>query len=149
MRATPWHKGVFAMDPLQRTRSFGWWSLLVWLSLGMVLEALHGFKVGWYLDVMHDSRRLLLTLAHTHGTVLALVNLALAATMRGQEGHAEALARAAVCMRWAVVLMPLGFLFGGIQTMGADPGFAIVLVPVGGIVLLVGVLATARVASAR
>ena len=33
---------------------FGWWSLLVFLSLGIALETLHGFKIGWYLDVANE-----------------------------------------------------------------------------------------------
>ncbi len=36
---------------------FGWWSLLVFLLLGLVLETLHGFKIGWYLDVSNSIRR--------------------------------------------------------------------------------------------
>ncbi|MFY9343669.1 MAG: hypothetical protein WAT39_14325 [Planctomycetota bacterium] len=131
------------MDPLQRARRFGWWSLLLWLSLGLVLEALHGFKVGWYLDVANEARQLMLRLAHAHGTLIALVNLAFAATIRPDEAS-RALARGALCLRWAGVLMPLGFLGGGIQILGADPGFAIVLVPVGGVLLFFGVLAAAR-----
>ena len=44
-------------DPLRRARSFGWWSLLAWLSLGIVLEGMHAFKLRWYLDVVNDARR--------------------------------------------------------------------------------------------
>ena len=29
----------------------GWWSLLIFLTLGLILEGMHGLKVGWYLDV--------------------------------------------------------------------------------------------------
>ncbi len=58
-----------------RNLRFGWWSLLVFLSLGAVLEALHGFKIGWYVDVGNETRRLMFTLAHAHGTLLALVNI--------------------------------------------------------------------------
>ena len=134
------------MDPVQRARSFGWWSLLVWLTLGLMLEGLHGFKVGWYLDVANDTRRLMFTLAHTHGTLLSLVQLAFAATMGSA---ASGLARAATCLRAASVLMPLGFLLGGLQFFGGDPGYGIVLVPIGGALLFVGVLLTARAASAR
>lgn len=136
------------MDPLHRARSFGWWSLLVWLSLGMGLEALHGFKIGWYLDVGNEARRLMLTLAHTHGTLLALVNLAFAATLRANDVPPAALARGGACLRWAGLLMPVGFLGGGVQAMGADPGYAIVLVPPGGLLLLVGVAIAAKAASA-
>ena len=37
----------------------GWWSLLVFLTVGIVLETLHGFKVGFYLDVGNDTRRMM------------------------------------------------------------------------------------------
>jgi hypothetical protein len=43
--------------------------------------------------------------------------------------------------------MPLGFLAGGVFALGADPGYAIVLVPIGGILLLAGVVDTARAVS--
>jgi len=128
------------MDPTHRNRSFGWWSLLCWLSLGLVLESLHGFKVGWYLDVANEARRLQLSLAHTHGTLIALANLAFAATARA---GAARIARAGACLRWAGILMPTGFLFGGLFALGPDPWFAIVLVPVGGLLLFAGVLLTA------
>lgn len=134
------------MDPLQRARSFGWWSLLVWLSLGLVLEGLHGFKVGFYLDVGNDTRRLMFTLAHTHGTLLSLVQLAFAATL---SANAPGLARAGTLLRVASVLMPLGFLLGGLHVFGGDPGYGIVLVPIGGGCLFVGVLLAARAASAK
>ena len=97
-------------------------------------------------DVGNDGRRLLLTLAHVHGTLLALVQLAFAATM---PAGAPRLGRAASCLRWAAVLMPLGFLAAGVFALGADPGLAIVLVPVGGALLLVGVFFAASAASAR
>jgi hypothetical protein len=130
-----------AADPRLAAKRFGWRALLVWLTLGLLLEAMHGFKLGWYLDVGNDARRLLLTLAHAHGTLLALVQLAFAATM---PAGAPGLARAAACLRWASVLMPLGFLFGGVFALGADPGYAIALVPVGGVLLVVGVAQAAR-----
>jgi hypothetical protein len=132
---------------MHRTRRFGWWSLLVWLSLGLLLEGLHGLKVGWYLDVGNDTRRLMLTLAHTHGTLLALVNLALAATLRPNDGNRVLLTRAASCLRVAAILMPIGFLAGGVQTLGADPGFGVALVPVGAVFLIVGVASAAQAAS--
>ena len=57
---------------------FGWWALTVYVCLGIVLETMHGFKIGWYLDVGNETRRLMFTLGHFHGTMLALVNVALA-----------------------------------------------------------------------
>lgn len=135
------------MDVLLRCRRFGWWSLLVWLSLGLLLEALHGFKIGWYLDVANDTRRLLLTLAHTHGALLSLLNVVFAASLRDVDPHTPALARAAHCLRFGALLLPLGFLLGGVFVLGGDPGFGIVLVPVGGVFLLVGVATAARLAT--
>jgi hypothetical protein len=135
-----------ADESLHAARRFGWWSLAVWLALGLVLEGMHGCKVGWYLDVGNDARRLLLTLAHAHGTLLALVNLAFAATMPAESGRR--LRRAGACLRWAAVLMPLGFLVGGVFAVDADPGYAIALVPLGGVALLAGVVQAAQAASA-
>ena len=134
-------------NPLVASRSFGWWSLLCWLTLGIALEAMHGFKVGWYLDVVNDGRRLQLTLAHTHGTLLAVLNILFALSLR--DAGSAAVGKAGKCLKWAAILMPLGFLGGGIWSIGSDPGFAIVLVPVGGLLLFAGVLFAARAASAR
>jgi hypothetical protein len=136
-------------NPLKDARSFGWWSLLCWLSLGIALEAMHGFKIGWYLDVVNDGRRLQLTLAHTHGTLLALMNIIFAMSLSQDVGPAGLVARAAKCLKWAAILMPLGFLGGGIMAMGADPGIAIVLVPIGGLLLFAGVLFAARAVSQK
>src|SRR5213076_1386111 len=65
-----------------RNLRFGWWSLLIFLLFGGALETLHGFKIGWYLDVGNEMRRLMFTLAHAHGTLLALVNIAAGLTAR-------------------------------------------------------------------
>ena len=54
---------------------WGWWGLLVFLSMGILLEMLHGFKVGAYLDVPNTTRRMMWTLAHAHGTLLSLVHI--------------------------------------------------------------------------
>ena len=133
-------------DVLSRSRSFGWWSLLCWLALGIALEAMHGFKVGWYLDVVNDGRRLQLTLAHTHGTLLSLLNIVFAFSLR-QPAEQALVRRAGACLRSAAILMPLGFLLGGIMAMGADPGLAVALVPIGGLLLFAGVLFAARASS--
>ena len=122
----------------------GWWSLAVFLSLGIVLEAMHGFKVGWYLDLSNATRRLLLTLAHVHGTLVALVHLAFAATLALR--MPRPLPRASVasaCLVGAGIALPAGFLLGGLWPWGGDPGLGIVLVPVGAALLLVGVVTVA------
>src|SRR5256885_1444530 len=81
---------------------FGWWALLVYLSLGLTVEALHGFKAAWYLDVGNDTRRLMFTLGHALGTALALVNIVAGLTARGL-GLVLA-PSAAGSLRWAAVL---------------------------------------------
>jgi len=124
---------------------FGWWALLVFLSLGMGLEAMHGLKIGWYVDPPNETRRLLWTLAHAHGTLLALVNISFGLTIRTAPNHApRGRAIADRCLIAAAILLPAGFFLGGAINYGSDPGLGILLVPVGAILLLVGVLVTAR-----
>ena len=68
-------------SPLKvRHLRFGWGSLLVFVVLGGALEAMHGFKVDWYLAVGNETKRLMWRLAHAHGTFLALVHVAFAVT---------------------------------------------------------------------
>ena len=121
---------------------FGWIALALYLALGLVLEALHGFKLAWYLDVGVESRRLLLTLGHAHGTLLAVLNLMLAATASWLRPGIATRA-AALCLRAATVLLPGGFLLGGLFLSGSDPGLGVLLVPVGGVLLLAGVVCAA------
>ncbi|HEU0009733.1 MAG TPA: hypothetical protein VFT34_07955 [Verrucomicrobiae bacterium] len=128
----------------QRHLRFGWWTLLLFLTLGLVLEALHGFKVGAYLNPSNDTRRLVWTLAHAHGTLFGLLNLAFAFTVGSLPGWpARPRAIASACLRGATLLMPAGFFLGGVRVYAGDPGVGIVLVPVGGLLLLAAVLLTA------
>ncbi len=129
----------------QRHLRFGWWTLLLFLTLGLLLEAFHGFKTGYYLNTTNETRRLMWTLAHAHGTLLGLVHLAFAFTV-GEAAHWPARARgvASVALRGATILMPAGFFLGGLRVHGGDPGLGIVLVPVGGLLLLVAVFLAAR-----
>ena len=122
----------------------GWWALLVFLTAGLVLEALHGFKIGAYLKVSNETRRLMWTLAHAHGTLLALVNLAFVATVRSLPAWPRPTARlASSCLIAATILMPAGFFLGGVFIYSGDPGLGILLVPVGGVFLFAAVLLTA------
>lgn len=125
----------------QRHARLGLWALAVFVALGVVLEALHGFKVGWYLDVTSGTRRLLLRLAHAHGTLLALWNVVYALLLRAELVRARALTSA--CFALALVLVPGGFLAGGATAGPADPGLGIVLVPLGALLLLVGTVRAA------
>src|SRR5437868_10915575 len=113
---------------------FGWWSLLVFLSLGGALETLHGFKIGWYVDVGNETRRLMFTLAHAHGTLLALINIAAGLTARNVDRF-ELRPLVSFCLIWAGLLFPLGFFLGGVVSYGGDPGLGIWLVPIAALML--------------
>jgi len=120
----------------------GWIALAVFVTLGLVLEALHGFKLAWYVDVGAENRRLMLTLGHAHGSLLGLLNLGFAATRRWL-GPGLPLTVSSWGLRLATVLLPAGFLLGGLVLAGTDPGLGVLLVPVGGLALLAAVIAAA------
>ena len=123
----------------------GWWSLLLFLTLGLVLETLHGFKVGFYLDVSNSTRGLMWTLAHAHGTLFSILNLVLAMSMRLMpDWKASSRTLASRCLLGALVLIPLGFFLGGVFIHGGDPGIGLILVPPGALLLFLSVLLTAR-----
>lgn len=139
-----------ALDVFRRHIRFGWWSLLLFLTLGIVLETLHGFKIGWYLNVSNETRRLLWTLAHAHGVLLALVNIAYALTVRAMPDETARWRRAASsCMIGASIALPGGFFLGGIYIYDGDPGLGIFLVPVGAALLLFAILLTALRVTSR
>jgi hypothetical protein len=115
----------------------GWLLLAVSLPFGVMLEAMHAFKVGGYLG--SEMRRELWRLAHAHGTLLGM--LCLVFTLLAERTVAEPARRSiARLVAWGAVLMPLGFFLGGILNSEGDPSLGIVLVPVGA-----GLLITALV----
>jgi len=123
----------------------GWWSLLLFLCAGVALEALHGFKLGFYLDVSNATRRHMWTLCHAHGTLLSLVNLAFAASLfHLPHPTAKALCWASTSLSASTVLLPGGFFLGGLWIYAGDPGLGIALVPLGALALFVATLLTAR-----
>ena len=127
------------MNDSNRHLRFGWWALAVYVFLGIGLEMMHGFKLGWYLDVGNEVRRLMFTLGHFHGTMLALVNIAAGLTIRNVEGL-----RLRPSVSWALIgaaiLLPGGFLLGAFVTYDGDPGSGIWLVPIGALLMLYGVV---------
>jgi hypothetical protein len=121
---------------VRRARRFGWTALLLWAVGGLLLETAHGLKLAPYLD--DELTRLLLTLAHAHGVGLALVVLVYGAAgvpmLATREDGGRAIGR---LLRVAAVLVPLGFGLGAVAHPEGDPSVAIVLVPIGALVLLV------------
>jgi hypothetical protein len=134
---------------VRRHLAFGWWSLAAFALLGLVLESAHGLKLGWYLDLSNTTRRLSLTLGHAHGTLLGLVNLAFALSLQHTKMSATALGRASFALRAATILMPLGFILGGLKVYAGDPGIGIVLVPPSAVLLIIGLVSVARGFSSR
>lgn len=133
---------------VRRHLRFGWWALLVFLTLGIALEVLHGFKVGAYLNPSQSTRRLLWTLAHAHGTLLAMINLGFgfsAGIYSSWDSGRRSIASG--CLMGASVMLPAGFFLGGINIHGGDPGLSILLVPPGAALLLASVLMTALAAT--
>src|SRR5262245_58511433 len=93
----------------------GWWALLVFLALGIALETMHGFKLGFYLEPAHRWRKELWRLAHFHGVLLALVNVAFAVGLGSFGRWTESrLKLASFLLLDGLVLLPLGFFLGGI-----------------------------------
>ena len=130
------------MNYSTRHLRFGWWALAVYVSLGIGLEVMHGFKISWYLDVGNEVRRLMFTLGHFHGTMLALVNLVAVLTLRGVDGFTIK-PSVSLALILAAVLLPGGFLLGGFMTYDGDPGSGIWLVPLGALCMLYGVIGCA------
>ena len=134
-----------AVDYTRRHLRFGWWSLLCFLTLGFVLELLHGFKAGLYLDVSNETRRLMWTLAHAHGALLGLVHILYALCLRLFPGvAARNQGPVSLCLIGASVLLPGGFFAGGVRFYGGDPGLGILVVPVGATLLLIAVFLVGR-----
>lgn len=142
---------------VQRHMVLGWWSLLIFVALGLVLESLHGFKVAWYVNTGEpESTRLMLRLAHAHGTFLSLVHLAFAWTTSQATGFGgRSRTVASRSLQAAGILVPGGFFLAGLPgfvktgglrlgVLGGDPGLGIVLVPIGALLLLLAVYLTAR-----
>ena len=124
----------------------GWWSLLLFLTLGVVLEGMHGFKIGWYLS--EETRRLMWRLAHAHGTLLAVVHIAFGATVAiVPEWQSASRTLASRSLLGAGILIPGGFFLGGFFFFEGDPGLGILLLPAGALLLFLAVLFTARAMS--
>jgi hypothetical protein len=130
---------------VRRHLRVGWWSLFWFGVAGLVLETLHGFKVPVYLDAANDARRLTWTLAHAHGTLLGIVHVLFAVSLRTFPEFAAAQRRlVSLALLWATVLLPGGFLLGGVFVYGGDPGLGVLAVPFGAVLFLLAALLLAR-----
>lgn len=126
----------------------GWTLVTVSLAGGLLLESFHLVKLPSYLDV--HLRRELWTLAHAHGALLGVTAVLFGLSAERLLPEPAVRARAARLVTWGAVLVPAGFFGGGIASAEGDPSLAILLVPAGGLLLLLGLGLLARSAwSAR
>jgi hypothetical protein len=132
-----------ATDALVRRHlRIGYAGLAVFVTLGGLLEAFHGFKVGFYLDADSETRRLMWRLAHAHGTLLSVLHVVYALTVKAVPGAARPLASGTLTA--ALLLVAGGFFAGGVSVHGGDPGLGVLLVPAGFVALLASVVVTVR-----
>ncbi|MGY8804371.1 MAG: hypothetical protein ACKVK6_09070 [bacterium] len=137
-------------DLCARHMGIGWCALLIFLSMGLFLESLHGFKAGFYLDVSSEARRTMWTLSHAHGALISVVNIVFGISTTFLPAWPSASrTRASRCFIGALVLLPLGFFLGGFFIHGGDPGIGVFLVPPGGLLFVAAVFLTARAALAQ
>src|SRR5215831_14643733 len=131
---------------IRNTLRTGWLLLAIALPFGVMLEALHGFKVQAYLA--SEMRREMWRLAHAHGTLLGMLCLVSGALA---EGHVPEAIRARVLamIRWGAVLMPLGFFLGGVLNSEGDPSLGILLVPPGALLLIAALVRAALAPRAK
>ncbi len=117
----------------------GWAGLAAFMALGFLLESLMAWKLPAYLG--DPIRRELFRLGHSHGTLLHLLLVAAALTI-GRTGVRPARA-VTIALRAGALVLPVGFLLGGLWHPEGDPGHGIWLVPAGALLALFGVLGTA------
>lgn len=118
---------------------WGWGALGLFMVLGFAMELMHGFKVSWLLAVDNETRRFLWVLAHAHGGLLAILNLLFAFTLERQSAVSAPLRWASLGFLSAMILMPAGFLAGGLVIYQGDPGPGIVLALLGATILILSV----------
>ena len=135
------------MNRCKQMLAQGWISIAIWMTFGLLLEGLLGYKTPAYL--LDNERRELFRLAHAHGTLLGVLLVAAALCIQRFQVAPLRAAMTSLCI--GSVVMPLGFLLAGIWHYESDPGVAIWLVPPAALLLIFGVVAfaLASVASLR
>lgn len=117
---------------------FGWFALAFFVAMGLFLESLHLFKAPFYFE--HDLRRELWVLAHAHGALMAILNIAYGLTVGRYATNSATDGRLWLL---ACVLVPAGFFLGGVGANEVDPSLWIILTPIGALCALVASIKTA------
>jgi hypothetical protein len=126
----------------RRLVNLGFLLLGLFLPLGLTLEALHALKVPVYLE--SPMRREMWTLAHAHGNLLGILCLLVGANaerLLPEEGRRAGVAR---WLALGAIAMPLGFLLGGVLNHEGDPSLFVLLVPAGGVSLMLAMVQALR-----
>jgi len=116
-----------------------WIGLAFWMSFGLLLEGLIGYRIPDYLS--DPQRRELFRLAHAHGGVLSIILLASALGIG--YGMTQPARMTLWALRVGVVVMPVAFLVAGIWHYSNDPGLAIWLVPPAALLVIFGIVGLA------
>lgn len=134
----------------RRHQVWGWRLLALFMAGGLALESMQGFKIGLYLDEPNSLRRELWTLAHAHGTLIAIVQLLFAQVVSHRWWTSWPRMRlCSFLYLWAALLLPGGFFLGGLAPYdNSDPAIGIWLVPLGAMFLIIAALITASQAAA-
>ena len=115
----------------------------LFLASGLWLEAMYGLRAeGWIDDPL---RREFLRLGHAHGGLLALVNVALAWALERLSTPAGWAKKIRLAGLIGAGLVGLGFMLGGLLHGPTDPGWPVLAVPAGAMLLLSALAATALV----
>jgi hypothetical protein len=116
------------------------------LSSGLVLESLVGLRTRAWMD--DALLRELVRLAHAHGGLLGLVNVALAFAMGWLKTPELWARRVRVAALLGAVLVVAGFFGGGVWHGVSDPGPMVLFVPAGALLVIASVVAVALLRSA-
>ena len=121
---------------------FGWTELAIAFAAGATLELLLGMKSGLFAeDVL---RKELWSLAHFHAAFLGVVNLIYPSVADHETWSSAQRRTASRALMLGSALLPLGLFLGGMHHPEGDPGIAIWLAPIGGVLLVAVAAAHAR-----
>ena len=129
----------------RRHQVWGWRLLAFFMTCGLLLEGMHGFKIGLYLDPNNTLRRELWTLAHAHGTLIAIIQLAFSQVVSRHWWSSLPQIRLCSFLYFgAAFFLPAGFFLGGIKPYSnSDPWIGIWWVPLGALFLIMAAIITA------
>lgn len=113
--------------------------IAVWMSFGLLLEGLIAFRIPDYLS--DAITREMFRLAHAHGTLLSLVLVVVGLAWKA--GFVSVAPIANWMLRIGSVAMPVGFMLGGIGNSVNDPSPLVFLAPIGGLMLIFGIVVCA------